>query len=293
MKITEVPKEEYLYGLFSCPGCAAALAVRLALKILGKRTIIYIPASCMSTACGYYPQSPMRVPMMIDAFTATSATLIGSSAGLRHRGITDINVVAIAGDGATMDIGLQGLSNAIISGYRFVYICYDNEAYMNTGVQWSSATPTGALTTTTPAPEKLPPNTRKKDMMQIVMAHKIPYAATASVSYPLDYMEKVNKAKGIDGPTYIHVLTPCPLGWGFDHEHTIEIGRMAVESGMWYLGEYNNGVFRYTLRPKRKIDIRQYLSAQRRFRRITEEQIRYLACQITDRETRYLKKDND
>ncbi len=231
MKLKEVSREELYRCSYGCAGCAAVLAVRLTLKVLGKKTVLVLPASCVSTVSGYYPQASLFVPMTIMAFAATGAALSGISAGFRRRGRGDINVVGFAGDGGTADIGIQSLSGAIDCGNKFIYICYDNEAYMNTGVQRSGLTPYGATTATTPGPcfETNP----KKDMMRIVAAHNIPYAATACVSYPLDFMRKVARASRINGPTYIHVLAPCPTGWGFAPERTIEIGRMAVESGLW------------------------------------------------------------
>jgi len=211
MKLKEITKEELYRCSYGCAGCASVLAVRLTLKVLGKNSVFVLPASCVSTVSGYYPQASFFVPMTIMAFAATGAALSGISAGFKRRGREDIHVVGFAGDGGTADIGIQSLSGAIDCGNKFIYICYDNEAYMNTGIQRSGLTPYGATTTTTPNPcfENKP----KKDMLRIVAAHNIPYAATACVSYPLDFMQKVAKASKVNGPTYIQVLVPClPAG---------------------------------------------------------------------------------
>jgi len=282
MKLKDIPQEEFIVNSLSCAGCGEALAVRLALKVLGKRTVAIVPAGCMSTVNCYWPQIPFRVPMFVSPFAATGAILQGVSAGFHYRGVRDINVLAIAGDGGTADIGMASFSQAIISGRKFLYLCVDNEAYMNTGGQWSSTTPTGAVTTTTPFPD-LTPWFIRKDLLNIAIAHRIPYAATASPAYPLDFMEKVKKAAEMDGPSFIHVLTPCPPGWGFPSEKTIEIGRLAVESGMWSLNEFQNGKLSFTYLPKKKRPIADYLQSQRRFRRIKPEVITRLQEMVNAR----------
>ncbi|MCL4535191.1 MAG: thiamine pyrophosphate-dependent enzyme [Bacteroidetes bacterium] len=270
MRLTEIPREELYQGSLGCSGCGSTLAVRLALKALGPRAIFVVPAACISTVSCYFPQTPFRVPMLVMAFAATGAAISGMSAALKRQGKSDVTVVGFAGDGGTVDIGLQSLSCALEGGRKFIYICYDNEAYMNTGVQRSGATPYGATTATTPGRhfEDKP----KKDMMRIVAAHDIPYAATACVSYPQDYIEKVQRAATIDGPTYIHVLCPCPPGWGYPTERTIEIGRMAVECGLWSLKELRNGQFVPTYTPRRRRDPSEYYAAQARFRQFRAEQ---------------------
>lgn len=278
MKLKEVSKEELFRCSYGCAGCASVLAVRLTLKVLGKKSVFVLPASCISTVSCYYPQAPFFVPMTVMAFAATGAALSGISAGFKRKGREDIHVVGFAGDGGTADIGIQSLSGAIDCGNKFIYICYDNEAYMNTGIQRSSLTPYGATTTTTPSPcfENRP----KKDMLRIVAAHDIPYAATACISYPLDFMQKVEKASKVNGPTYIHILVPCPTGWGFAPDRTIEIGRMAVESGMWNLTEFENGEFRTTYKPSRKRSVAEYFEAQTRFRQLSSEQVEAIQREI-------------
>ena len=280
MRLTEVPQEELFQNSLACAGCGSALAVRLTLKVLGRNTIFVIPAGCMSVVSCYYPQTPFRVPMFVMAFAATGAAISGISAGLKRKGKEHVNVVGFAGDGGTADIGIQSLSGAIDMGYKFIYICYDNEAYMNTGVQRSGLTPFGAATTTTPWYEERP----KKDLLRIVAAHDIPYAATACVSYPLDYMRKVQKASKVNGPTYLQVLVPCPPGWGVAPDRTIEVGRLAVQSGLWNLVEFEYGAFRTTYKPSRKLPVADYFAAQTRFRNLSPEQIEAIQQEVDRRQ---------
>ena len=278
MKLKDIDKEEYYQSAYGCAGCASVLAARLTIKVLGKNSVYVVPANCISTVSCYYPQAPFFVPFTVMAFAATGAACSGISAGFKRRGREDIHVVGFSGDGGTADIGIQALSGAIDCGTKFIYICYDNEAYMNTGIQRSGLTPYGATTSTTPS--SCFENRPKKDMLRIVAAHDIAYAATACISYPLDYMEKVVKASQINSPTYIHVLTPCPTGWGFAPDESIEIGRMAVESGTWKLTEFENGEFRTTYTPKRRRPVSEYLAAQTRFRHLSPEQIAAIQKEI-------------
>ena len=280
MKLSEVSRDELFQDSLACAGCGSALAVRLALKALGRNAILVVPPGCMSSVSCYYPQVPFRVPMIVMAFAATGAAISGISAGLKRKGKKHVNVVGFAGDGGTADIGIQSLSGAIDMGYDFIYICYDNEAYMNTGVQRSGLTPPGAATTTTPWQEQRP----KKDMLRIVADHGIPYAATACVSYPQDYMRKVERAGKVRGPTYLQVLVPCPPGWGFATDRTIEIGRLAVRSGLWNLMEYEDGVFRVTHRPGRRTPVADYFAAQRRFRNLSTEQMDAIQGEVDGRQ---------
>jgi pyruvate ferredoxin oxidoreductase beta subunit len=188
-------------------------------------------------------------------------------------------VIAVAGDGGTVDIGFQALSGAMERGHDMLYICVDNEAYMNTGVQRSGATPYGAYTTTSPLGQDTP----KKDMPNIIAAHRIPYVATASVSLPLDFMEKVKRAVSIEGSSYIHVLAPCPTGWGFPGEKTVELGRLAVDTGMWILYEILNGELKVTYKPTTKIPVKEYLKTQKRFKHLSDELIEKIQRDIDER----------
>ena len=274
--LKELPKEELvLPGSASCAGCAANLALRLTLKVMGSRTIFVVPACCTSIIQGQFPTSSLNIPVLNIAFATTGATASGVVAGLRMRGIKDVRVIGWAGDGGTVDIGIQALSGAAERRTDFIYICYDNEAYGNTGMQRSGATPIGAWTTTTPTGKR----ENKKDMAFIMVAHRIPYIATAVPSYPADFIEKLEKAKKIKGTRYLHVLTPCPPGWRSDADLSIELGRLAVQTGMWILFEIENGLFsisspsRLALDKTKRKPVEEYLKLQGRFRHLTTEQV--------------------
>jgi pyruvate/2-oxoacid:ferredoxin oxidoreductase beta subunit len=262
-----VPQRELLdSGHLACPGCGAPLAMRLVLKELGENTIVVLPACCWSIIAGPYPESSLKVPLYHTAFATGAAVASGVRAALDARGDLQTTVMVWAGDGGTFDIGLQALSGAAERNENFIYVCYDNEAYMNTGIQRSSATPWGAWTTTTPATE--PQSTRKKDILAIMAAHRIPYAATASISHPVDLLAKVRKAKQIRGTRFLHILSPCPPGWKYADELTVEMGRMAVHSRVFPLLEVENGVvWRFTAdHPGDPVE--PYLRAQGRFRHL-------------------------
>jgi len=181
------------------------------------------------------------------------------------------------------------LSGAVERGNDFIYICYDNEAYMNTGIQRSSLTPYGAWTTTTPTNDGALGETKfKKNLFEIMMAHRIPYCATASVGYPFDFINKVTKAKKIKGPKFIHVLSPCPTGWGFDTDKTVEIGKLAVQTGLWYLAEYEKGKIRINIEPKSFKPVSEYLGGQKRFRHLNKGDFEVIE-KHRDREWKALK----
>jgi len=274
--IKELPKEEYLLkGHAACAGCGPAISLRLLFKALGNRIIMVVPACCTTVIQGPYPFTSSAVPLQNILFESTGAAASGITAALHQRELDDITVVGWAGDGGTVDIGIQALSGAAERGTNFIYICYDNEAYGNTGMQRSGATPYGAWTTTTPTGKR----ERKKDMPMIMAAHKIPYVATACTSYPLDFVNKLRKAKAIEGTKYIHLLAPCPTGWRYDTGKTIEMGRLAVQSGLWVLYEIENGKFKLSSPSDRLIDkskrkpIKEYFASQGRFRGLKDEDV--------------------
>ena len=270
-------EDEFFYGHKACAGCGGSLAVRIALKVLGERAIAVLPAGCMSAVGFNFPQLCFGNNAIISTFAGTASMLTGIEAGLRAQGITDFQAVGFAGDGGTADIGLQALSGAIDRNDDILYICYDNEAYMNTGVQKSSLTPFGAKTTTTPAGKNTHGNLRqKKNMFEIVAAHGIPYAATASIGYLDDFIRKVEKASKIKGTKYIHIIAPCPTGWGIATDETVEIAKEVVDSGLWYLAEYENGEFTLNRRPKAFSDVGAYLRKQGRFSHLTEDDIHFI-----------------
>ncbi|MBC7110681.1 MAG: pyruvate synthase subunit beta [Methanothermobacter sp.] len=270
----KIPEEEFLApGHRGCAGCGATVGVRLALKVLGKNTVAVSSTGCLEVITTPYPETSWEIPWIHVAFENAAAVASGVERALRARGRSDVNVVAFAGDGGTADIGMQALSGAMERGHNIIYICYDNEAYMNTGIQRSASTPYGASTTTSPhGKESFGEDRPKKNMPLIMAAHGVPYVATASISYPEDFMEKVRKARDIEGPAYIHLHQPCTTGWGFDPSKTVELGRLAVETGSWILYEIEDGDFRVTYRPVQRKPVEEYLNAQKRFRHLTEEQ---------------------
>jgi pyruvate ferredoxin oxidoreductase beta subunit len=282
-------KEYFAPGHRACQGCGPALAFRHILKALGPNTVISEATGCGEIISSPYPQTAWRVPWMHSAFENAAATAAGIEAAykvlMRKGRIPEehINVVALAGDGGTGDIGLQALSGALERGHDFIYICYDNEAYMNTGIQRSGLTPFGASTTTSPAGKMSKGQTTwKKDMPSIAAAHHIPYVATACTSYPMDLFQKVVKAAEIRGPKYLHIFAPCPTGWRIGSELTIEIGRMAVESGIFNLYEIVDGVKRLTLKVPQRRPVGDYFKAQGRFRHLGDEDIAYIQKRVDE-----------
>ncbi len=269
VKPETIPEEEYMFsGHAACPGCGGALAMRHALKALGEKTIVVIPASCWSIIAGAFPSNALQVPLMHTAFATGGAAAAGISAALQMQGDTETTVLTWAGDGGTFDIGIQALSGAAERNEDFIYACYDNEAYMNTGIQRSSATPWGAWTTTTPVSKfKQEP---KKDIVGIMVAHRIPYAATASVAYLEDLVYKFRKAKSIRGTKFIHILAPCPPGWKSEPSQSIKIARLAVQSKVFPLYEVEKGE-KYTVNvwPEKPRPVREYLQLQGRFRHLS------------------------
>ena len=267
-------EDEFFYGHKACAGCGGSLAVRIALKVLGEKAVAVLPAGCMSAVGFNYPQLAFANNAIISTFAGTASMMTGVLAGLKARGIEDAVVVGFAGDGGTADIGIQALSGAIDRNDNVIYICYDNEAYMNTGIQKSSLTPFGARTTTTPAGKNIRGNLRpKKNLFEIIAAHDIPYAATASVGFLPDFMNKVEKATKIQGTKFIHVIAPCPTGWGVKTDETVVVAKEIVESGLWYLAEYEDGKFHLSYRPKEFSSVEDYLRRQSRFRHLTNEDI--------------------
>lgn len=284
-----IPEEEYIYpGHLACPGCGASLAMRYALKALGPKTMVVIPACCWSIIAGPFPYSTLKVPIYHTAFETAASTASGMSAALDQKKQGDITVMAWAGDGGTFDIGFQALSGAAERNENFIYVCYDNEAYMNTGIQRSSATPYGAWTTTTP--ERHLKERPKKDIMAILAAHRIPYAATAAVAYPEDMIRKFKKAKTIRGTRFIHIFSPCPPGWKIPDSQSIKVTRLAVNSKSFPLYEVEYGEkYRITVEP-RNIPVQDYLKEQGRFRKLTDEDIRNIQHSVDKNWERLLKK---
>ncbi len=290
MKKIEVPDTENLgHGHLACAGCGAAVSMRLTLKALGEKTVMVFPASCWSIIPGCWPYSSFRIPVVHAGFATGGATASGVRAALDIRGDHEAVVAVWAGDGGTFDIGLQALSGAAERNEDFIYICNDNEGYMNTGTQRSSATPFLAWTTTTPVMQ--PKENPKKDIMAIMADHQIPYAATATIAYPEDLLRKIEKAKRIRGTRFIHLLSPCPPGWKIPSELTVKISRLAVLMRVFPLYEIENGE-KYTinLKPESR-PIREYLKLQGRFSHLTDSQIETIQENIEKAWKRLLRKE--
>ncbi len=274
--ILNLPEEEYVHpGNRACSGCGLSIIYRIALKALGRDTILVVPPSCLTVLQGLYPIAATQLPCLNVTFASTAAAATGVLGALRAQGREKTTVAAWAGDGGTADIGLQALSGACERGENFIFFCYDNEAYMNTGVQRSGTTPRHVLTTTTPITGKAQ---KSKDVPAIMAAHGLDYVATASASYPLDLYDKTLKAKTFYGPRYLHIQTPCPAGWGFSPELSVKIGRLAVETGLFTLYEIENGQFRLTgqsakMLGKKRLPVRDYFKTQTRFKTLTDDNI--------------------
>jgi len=290
--MTEIPREEYIFKCTSaCAGCSSSLTLRYVLKAAGPETVLVIPACCTSVIQGIYPHTAMNIPIYNVAFAAAAACASGMSAAFQAAG-RKTNVIVYAGDGGTVDIGIQALSGAFERGADFLYICYDNEAYGNTGMQRSGATPVGARTTTTPGGKVQ----TKKDLDGIVAAHNPPYMATACAAYPKDLFSKVQKALSIRGPKFIHVLAPCPPGWRYSSEKSVEIGRLAVKSGRWILYEREFG--KVTINGPSKaamikpVPLEEYLGPQGRFKGISREAVATMKSQA-ERTAKRLKMEEE
>ena len=262
--------ELFAPGHRGCAGCCDALAAKFMLKAVGENCIVVTPTGCLEVFSTPYPESAWNVPWIHSLFENTAAVASGIEAALKALGRkNDTKILAIGGDGATIDIGIRGLSGAFERGHDFTYVCVDNEAYMNTGVQRSGGTPFAATTTTTPAGKVSFGNLRpKKNMPQIMIAHGSPYVATTSVAYPKDMMRKVKKATEVTGPTYVHVHAPCTTGWGFDGSKTIELGRLAVQTALWPMMEIENGEITGVHKIRNKKPVGEYLKAQKRFKHL-------------------------
>ncbi len=282
--ILSLPKEELVHpGNRACTGCGLSIAYRIGLKALGPDTILVVPPSCLTVLQGLFPVASTKLPCLNVTFASTAAAATGMLEALKAQGKEHIKVVGWAGDGGTADIGIQSLSGAAERGDNFLFMCYDNEGYMNTGVQRSGTTPQGAWTANTPLKGK---SQQQKNVPAIMAAHGIDYVATASAAYPLDLYDKIKKAISLRGTKYIHIQSPCPPGWGFDPRYTIKVGRLAVETGYFDLYEIEKGTFRLTgasqkLLEKRRLGpVGKYLKSQSRFKLLTEEQIAEIQAQV-------------
>lgn len=286
------PEAEYLNsGHRACQGCAEVLAVRHVLKAIGPDMILAMATGCMEIISSPYPLTSWNVPWIHVAFENAAAVASGVESGLkalRRKGRVpdrDVTIVAMGGDGGTSDIGFQALSGMMERGHKIIYVCVDNEAYMNTGIQRSSSTPFGASTTTSP-PGKVHPAgqmTWKKDMTAIAAAHGIPYTATACPSFYTDLMKKVQKAQSVNGPAYLHVLSVCPTGWRIPPPKAIEYGQLAVDSGVFPLYEVENGVWKLSRNPKQLKPVAEYFKGQGRYRHLDEALVNFIQDKVNAR----------
>jgi 2-oxoisovalerate ferredoxin oxidoreductase beta subunit len=281
-KLTIPAPELMRSGHSACPGCAPALAMRLMLKGLGPRTIVSVPACCWTVIDMPFPTTALGVPMLDNPIESTGASISGLRAAVDAMGIQDVNILGFAGDGGTADIGLQALSGMLERRTNAIYAMYDNEAYMNTGVQRSGSTPMGAWTTTTPVGNgsrgKLEP---KKDIMGIVLAHRPVYAATVNPSFPEDFVKKVEKARGLRGPRFFHILAPCPPGWKYPSDQSIEIGKRATDCGIFPLYEVEEGRYHITRKGGMLRPVAEYFQSQGRFAHLTPEDLAQVQAQVT------------
>lgn len=293
-----VDKEEYFsFGHRACQGCGEALAIRLMCKALGKDTVIVNATGCMEVVSSLYPTTAWKLPWIHVAFPNSASVGSGVEAGLkvlRRKGRIpdrDVKAVSIGGDGGTVDIGFQALSGAMERGHDLLYVCFDNEAYMNTGIQRSGATPFGASTTTDPAGlASFGKKAWKKNVAEIMVAHNVPYVATACHSYPLDFMNKVKKAVKVKGPSYIHCLSVCPTGWRLPPEQCIKAGRMAVQTGIFPLYEVEDGKYRMTIETRELRPVEEYLKLQGRFRHLSEDEKKVIQERVNQEYKKLMNK---
>ncbi|MCE4614837.1 MAG: pyruvate synthase subunit beta [Desulfurococcales archaeon] len=283
VKLRDFPRIHFnMPGNAACPGCPESMGLRYVKMALGDKAVLVIPAGCSSVIQGISPKSGINFPILNIVFAAAAAAASGMKAGFEMLGRDDVQVVVWAGDGGTADIGLQAMSGAAERGDNIIYICVDNEAYMNTGIQRSGATPYGAWTTTTWTGKK----EHKKNVPFIMIAHDAPYVATASVGYPQDFIEKLRRAASVKGFKYVHLHAPCPVGWRFDPALTPDIAQLAVKTGLWPLFEYYNGSLKISsfsrmYRNKQKrTPLKEYLKLQGRFRHLKEDDIKVLEAYI-------------
>ncbi len=258
-------------GHRGCAGCCDAIAAKFALMGTGEDCIVINPTGCLEVMTTPYPETAWDVPWIHSLFENAGAVASGIEAGLKALGKKDkTKVLVLAGDGGTLDIGIRSISGAFERGHSIIYVCIDNEAYMNTGVQRSGATPYNASTTTSPAGKVSFGNPRpKKNMPEIMAAHGSPYVATTSIGFPKDMINKVKKASEIEGPSYIHAHSPCTTGWGFDTSKTIEVAKMAVQTGLWPLYEMENGEITKVKKIGKNVKpVDEYLKMQRRFKHL-------------------------
>ncbi len=260
-------------GHRGCQGCGQALAARIALKAAGRKVVLVNATGCLEVFTTAYPYSAWTVPWIHSLFENTAAVASGVDAAYRAMGKDNAVIIAQAGDGGTADIGIQAISGMFERRHPILFICYDNEAYMNTGIQRSGLTPLYAYTSTTPTGKASLGNvSTKKDMIQIALAHGVPYVASATIAYYRDLEKKVQKAVRVMGPRYLHLHAPCPLGWDYDPALTVKISRLAVQTGLFPLVEYENGQLVSVRKISKKLPVEEYLKLQGRFHHLFDSE---------------------
>jgi len=287
-RLKELPEVEPLgSGHRACQGCGEILALRQVMKAIGSNSIVCSATGCMEIVTSPFPQTAWNVPWLHVAFENAAAVISGVEAAykaLNRKGRIDqpdVVFIGYGGDGATADIGLQALSGALERGHNIVYVCLDNEAYMNTGIQRSSSTPYGAMTTTSPPGKKsIGQSTWKKNMAAVAAAHEIPYVATASPGYPVDLMNKAKKAALVPGPAYLHIYSPCPTGWRCDPSVAVSVSKLVVQSKVFPLFEVIDGHWTLSRKIAKPKPVSEYLKSQRRFRHLTESDIQFIQERI-------------
>ena len=300
LKLKELYKKEdrLTSGHRLCAGCAAPIIVRQVLAAIDEPVVLANATGCLEVSTTIYPYTAWNVPWIHTAFETAASTISGvetmyrslvKQGKIEDRGI---KFVAFGGDGGTYDIGIQALSGMMERGHKALYVCYNNEAYMNTGIQRSGATPLGAWTTTSPVGRVIPGKPRhRKDLTAIAAAHDIPYAAQASPHNWRDLMKKVRKAVAANGASFINVLSSCNRGWRHETDQAIEVTRLAVETCYWPLYEVEDGQWKLTYRPKEKLPIEEFLKPQGRFRHLFSEENKHIIGQLqaeVDRKWRQL-----
>jgi len=270
-----------------CAGCGAPIVVRQIMAAIDEPVVVANATGCLEVSTSLYPYTAWRVPWMHSAFENAASTIAGIEAAyrslVRQGKILEQSTrfVAFGGDGGTYDIGLQALSGAAERGHRFLYVCYNNEAYMNTGIQRSSATPLGAHTTTSPAGTVLPGKQQlRKDLTAIMAAHDLPYVAQAVPSQWRDLMSKTRKAVECGGAAFMNVLAPCSRGWRHDTDETLELAQLAVDTCYWPLYEVEKGKWRLTYQPKEKVPVEEWLKRQGRFRHLFRPENRHMIDEL-------------
>ncbi len=288
MNLIEIAKslqenERFTSGHRLCPGCGEPINIKLVLAAINEPVVVINTTSCLEVATTIYPYTSWKTPWIHNAFENSSATASGvieayhvmlrkkpADRSKWAKGLPeDVKFLVVGGDGGTYDIGLQSLSGALERGHQFLYVCYDNGAYMNTGNQRSGATPKGADTTTTPVGKVMKGKVeRRKDLTSIVEGHHINYVAQSSISHFADLTEKVKKAFAVEGPSFINLISPCQRSWGFDPSQTVKIAKAAVECNYWPLYEIDHGKFKLNYEPKAKMPIAEWLGMQKRFKHL-------------------------